>query len=99
PELRRRKIPKEFASVRVLEGQLADDYFLGTGDEIRVVLMNEVTRSHLPAMVITKMNGHFLAMYPQKDGTGCANTQPSKKMLSFDMVVVHNYCVAESDAK
>ncbi len=59
-------IPKDIKLVRQLKGKLEEAIFQGTLDEIRPVLSEEVFKTNLPALLISKSKNQYSVVYLDK---------------------------------
>lgn len=72
PEVKK-YIPTQFESLRVLRGELEENIFQGTLDEIRPSLANESIKENLPALLLSKKHDRFSLVYRNLSGSPCPN--------------------------
>lgn len=63
PDIVRRELPTKAIHARVLQGPLREHLFQGTLDEIRPILAEEVSRTHLPAVLLSKDRERFSLVF------------------------------------
>lgn len=67
----RANIPRQFAEMRVLQGELRSNLFQGTLDEIRPALIKEVVRSGIPAGLVDTKGERFSIVTPDLKRGSC----------------------------
>lgn len=72
PEVVRRSLPEGSPKVRSITGELRNNVFRGTIDEIRPTLVEEVKRTGLPAALVASRDAQFAAVYPDGRRKNCA---------------------------
>ncbi len=71
PEFVRRSLPEKSRSIRSVKGELRNNVFRGTIDEIRPSLVEEVKRTGLPAALVALSDSQFAAVYPDPNRKDC----------------------------
>lgn len=81
PEVVRRSLPERSRGVRSVTGELRNNVFRGTIDEIRPTLVEEVKRTGLPAALVALKDSQFAAVYPDPGRKDC-NKKSYKSVFS-----------------
>ncbi len=81
PEVVRRSLPENSKSIRSVTGDLRNNVFRGTIDEIRPSLVEEVRRSGLPAALVATKDSQFAAVFPDPGRKNC-NRKSFKSVFS-----------------
>lgn len=75
PENIRRRLPKTTKEIRVLSGELRQNIFQGTLDEIRPVLAQECAQSGLPALLLSEDEKRYSIVYPVTNAKMCTSNE------------------------
>jgi hypothetical protein len=89
PKKDQEKIPARFSSVRMLQGEITNESFMGTIDEVRVFLVKEAIRSGLPATFVPKKKDFFLTIVPDDATVKCEFSEGVARR--FTMKVTHDF--------
>jgi hypothetical protein len=71
PQAIQRILPPSFNQLRLVDGPLTEHVFVGTLDEIRPTLAQEVLKAHLPAALISKDGKNFSLVFVDENSSAC----------------------------
>lgn len=93
PKAAQKRLKAKFSRVRMLQGELRDNLFFGTLDEIRPALAREAIRTNLPAALTETGGDRFALVIPKRKSKKCA--EDSVEMVSFHTVPNKNSPIIE----
>lgn len=77
PDAVRELVPPDTAAVRMLEGPIRMNVFVGTLDEVRPLLAREAARSRHPALLLSADEQQFALVIQKTGASSCAGSKES----------------------
>jgi hypothetical protein len=86
------KIPKQYKKIRIYRGEVSNNLFLGSVDELKATLIHEVQQHRIPAVVLPTVTTSIIVVNPGLNDKACGLEVATKKSYDFSYQTDINLC-------